>query len=209
MLKFVYIVPGMEVSSLFRNRPGYTLIDHPSDADIVVFTGGADINPEIYGEPVHPTTYYDFMRDEREINVYKSLSKDQFKLGICRGAQLLTALNGGKLWQDVDRHAGRHHIMMYYNEQGITETVMINSVHHQMMKPDGMGQPYEVWGVAQEATHRDMGTDKRRPVDHDREGLDPEIVWYPKDNSLCVQAHPEWHQGTADITFRCIDRAMR
>ena len=73
-----------------------TPVDSPEKADIIVFSGGADINPALYNCERHHSTYYSERRDALEVGCFNSLSKNQTVIGICRGAQLVTALNGGK-----------------------------------------------------------------------------------------------------------------
>lgn len=107
---------------------------HEVFKDAVVLYGvGTDINPELYGEKRLPTTQRpDFARDAWEKYIFDEY-KDDVKafVGICRGAQFLTAMNGGRLLQHVDGHAGRAHTITTYD--GRRETA--NSLHHQLMWP--------------------------------------------------------------------------
>ncbi|CAM4392730.1 gamma-glutamyl-gamma-aminobutyrate hydrolase family protein [Paenibacillus alkaliterrae] len=84
-----------------------------SDAEIILkiantfdgflFTGGHDINPELYGEEVEDGCGE--MCDERDIMesiLFKQVTElDKPALGICRGLQLFNALLGGTLYQDI------------------------------------------------------------------------------------------------------------
>lgn len=145
-----------------------------------------------------------------EIKIFNTYP-NKFKVGICRGAQLLNCLNGGTLWQDVNNH-GRDHIMIDTRTQ---EKIVVTSTHHQMMRPN-----YDtgvIIGVA------DQSTEKRSEHDHwsSRGGVffpddhkDTEIVWYPSTQTLCVQGHPEYVPGSHfakyffDLLANCINEVM-
>lgn len=80
-------------------------VDNIKEADIVMFTGGEDINPALYGDVPHPTTHFT-NRDDMEVLAFKDAPKEALLIGGCRGAQLLTALSGGKLfWEEIFPHA--------------------------------------------------------------------------------------------------------
>ena len=64
------------------------LVPNIEDADIVLFTGGEDVNPALYNEEVHETTYFTPERDSHEVSAYSAMRPDQFALGICRGLGL-------------------------------------------------------------------------------------------------------------------------
>lgn len=61
------------------------LVDKLEDAKLVVFTGGEDVTPSLYGCEKHRTTYNNPKRDEAEVKVFKQIRPDQVVLGICRG----------------------------------------------------------------------------------------------------------------------------
>lgn len=56
-----------------------------SEADIVLFTGGEDVNPALYKTKAHPTTGCNKERDKAEVSVFKKIKPNQLALGICRG----------------------------------------------------------------------------------------------------------------------------
>lgn len=163
-------------------------------ADLVVFTGGEDVTPFLYGEPRHPATYSNMRRDMNEVRIFKLLASDKPKVGICRGGQFLNVMCGGRLWQDVDNHAtGFMHMMREVS--GAKRTLQVTSTHHQMMIPKGN---YELLGVASESTEKANGsrTVKFTPdldgSKHTDAWLDVEVVYYPEHNALCYQPHPEY-----------------
>lgn len=160
-------------------------VDSPEKADIIVFSGGADINPALYGCAKHNSTYYNEMRDALEVNCFNKLSPNQLVLGYCRGAQLVTALNGGKLIQDVTGHnCGPH---MISNK---TLKFRIASIHHQMMYPFDMNkEDYDLlfWSTKPLSKHY-LGDSIQEPP------CEPEVVLYHKKNlptCLAIQGHPE------------------
>lgn len=52
--------------------------------DLMVFTGGEDVNPALYGEKPHVSTRFNEKRDRFERQVWTDY-KDIPKIGICRG----------------------------------------------------------------------------------------------------------------------------
>ncbi|NJK76011.1 MAG: gamma-glutamyl-gamma-aminobutyrate hydrolase family protein [Oscillatoriales cyanobacterium RU_3_3] len=67
--------------------------------DALIFSGGGDINPEIYGGCIEETVYgIDSERDNFELTLAKLALKSNIPiLGICRGMQILNAASGGDL----------------------------------------------------------------------------------------------------------------
>ena len=109
----------------------------PEDADVVIFTGGIDVNPALYGEDAHPSVTFDTRRDEADMVVYQQCIEQGIPMfGVCRGAQFLHVMNGGKLNQDVDNHNGDHGMWDPKDRRFIDK---ISSVHHQMVIPNPDG----------------------------------------------------------------------
>ena len=71
------------------------------DIDLIVFTGGEDVNPQYYGEQLGKYTHINSNRDNKEVDCFNRFRNVVPMLGICRGNQLLTVLNGGKVIQHV------------------------------------------------------------------------------------------------------------
>lgn len=170
---------------------GYTLVPTPEEADIIVFTGGEDIHPSLYGQD-NVASYVGFApsrRDTYEQEVFNSF-KEKPKFGICRGAQLLTALSGGSLWQDLS-HNGQHELTDVRTGRKLTAS----SIHHQMIRPGETGQ---VVATHTTKSHRVDATSSKVSVE-----ADAEIIWFFGTNSLCVQGHPE--VGPNEFTDYCFD----
>jgi putative glutamine amidotransferase len=72
-------------------------------ASALLLSGGADINPQLYGEAPHPTYQRaEGGRDGFEVEVIRlALERDLPTLAICRGMQVLNVVCGGSLWQDL------------------------------------------------------------------------------------------------------------
>lgn len=181
--------------TMYEGR-GYTLVDNMEDADIVQFTGGADIDPLFYNQYEHRTTGISPSRDREEKAAYdKALELGKFCAGVCRGGQLLNALNGGSLYQDVDNHAiGTTHGMVDVNTN---EIVPVTSMHHQMMI---LGDDAVLLGKSETMRSRhkrnmtELGERKEERVAIDEE-LEVEACWYPATKSFCFQPHPEFVTG--------------
>lgn len=191
-----YIVLGNRFGeSAIMARYGFTTVPTMEEADFVVFTGGEDINPRLYGEVAHSSVYYNNQRDAAEIKGYEQARELGLPMfGICRGAQLLNVLVGGSLYQDVNKHGSYHNIITDTGE--VFETT---SVHHQMMRPRE-GAIIKAWADCQ-ATRR-IRMDEGYAAD-DGEGIDPEIVIYPDHRMLLVQGHPEFSTNVPELeTFR-------
>lgn len=188
----------------------YELVTSIPDSDIVVWTGGEDISPEIYGEEaIERTQIPTKSRDLDDLRaVDEAFKGKKFLVGICRGAQLLNCVpNGGRLWQHVNNHMGHHRIFdCVYGTY-----LSVNSFHHQMMRPtkDADIVAWAVQSSRRESQHEiwTSSTDKADIMEPITEGQkDPEALWYPKTNSLCVQFHPEFgHPPTTQYFFRLMD----
>jgi hypothetical protein len=161
----------------------------------LVIWGGADISPSIYGQlsncytgPDKPTP-----KDQLEMELaYEAMDKGIPIIGICRGAQLMCALAGGKLIQHVTNHAGGYHDIVTKDGR----TFSCPSVHHQMMWPWDVEHEFIAWTPKPRST-KYLG----EPLPDDKEaigqflelpGPEPEIVWFPKVKSICIQSHPEF-----------------
>ena len=170
------------------------------EADVICFTGGEDVDPQLYGETPMPGTHFNASRDKRDVEAWM-LGEDKIKVGICRGGQFLNVMNGGAMWQDVNNHAtGMGHMVFDLQQK---KEVLCSSTHHQQMIPGT--ENCTVIGVAalatvKQAQHK-FWTAKRADDSYPTEGklnmnYDYEILWYPDTQSLCFQPHPEFGMST-------------
>lgn len=194
------------VYSVFH-RFGWEITATIQEADLVQYTGGEDIDPRFYQQHPHNRTYTSEGRNTMEYAVYRyarNLGKPQ--AGICRGGQLLNALCGGDMWQDVDNHSGHHDMIDKRN--GTIHRV--NSIHHQMMIP---GKGADVICVAHESKRREkmskIGGERVKIVQNGIQE-DPELIWYPLDECFCFQGHPEYAPDTVGpIYFDYVRELMK
>jgi len=168
----------------------YVLVNNMASADIILFTGGADVNPKLYGEEAHPTTYFNMERDLFEIQEYKKSLEvpNVLRVGICRGNQLLGMLNGCKLVQDVTHHAiGKtHKVIVYGEEPTIFDTT---SLHHQMVYPYNINKDeYDILAGSYPKLSAHYYGGGISWKDYYKE---VEVIYFPKTNSLGIQGHPE------------------
>lgn len=174
------------------------LVKTMEEADIVLFTGGEDVDPSLYREEKHYTTYSNINRDVFEKEEYeKSLQyHNLLRFSICRGSQLMTVLNGGKLVQNVHNHGlgGTHEIIT-----NLGEKYQITSTHHQMMYPYNLNkEDYELLAIASPSRSNIY---EGSGLDWQPEYGEPEIVYYSKTNTLCVQGHPEYMGDDAPVVI--------
>ncbi|HST19421.1 MAG TPA: gamma-glutamyl-gamma-aminobutyrate hydrolase family protein [Gaiellaceae bacterium] len=82
--------------------PGASVDETLDAVDGLVFSGGSDIEPELYGADAHAqTTGTVRERDEFELELMRAaLERDVPVLAICRGSQVLNVVRGG----DIEQH---------------------------------------------------------------------------------------------------------
>ena len=159
--------------------------------DGFLLTGGHDVSPGLYGEEKRPLCGRPCdERDAMESIVLKhALRQDKAVLGICRGIQLLNALMGGTLYQDLpsEHPSACEHHMSPPKEAAChqvavlpgtplhhllgCESLPVNSYHHQAVKE--LASPLKAMAVSED-------------------GL-TEAVWMPGRHFVwAVQWHPEF-----------------
>lgn len=196
-IKKIYVVGNQHNYADFIND--HTLVDNIDEADIVIFTGGEDVDPSLYGCKKHKTTYSNLNRDLAEKEIFEKIRPDQLVVSICRGAQFICIMNGGKLIQNVTNHALRGTHMIY--EQLTNKYYEITSTHHQMQFPFDIPEKY--WSCL-------FYTAKTRSSKYEGDGIreplyEPEIVLYNKPNMpkcLAIQGHPEYMRKESPIVIR-------
>jgi putative glutamine amidotransferase len=126
-----------------EDDPGTDVLDA---LEGIVFTGGADVAPELYGEEAHERTYTRPARDTSEMMLLRAaLDRDLPVLAICRGMQLMSVAYGGRLYQhlpDVLGHEnhrpatgyGSHDVRLAPGTLAASilgDRTTVNSLHHQ------------------------------------------------------------------------------
>lgn len=154
--------------------------------DLVVFTGGADISPHIYGDIKLDTTRVDNVRDQLEwhtFNIAQILAIPM--VGICRGMQFLNVMNGGPLIQDIDNHTNCEHEIT--TKDG--DTFVVTGDHHQMCIPKGN---YELLAWSTPLSSKYLAGSEFIFSHWQDATKEPEAIYWPNTNSFGVQYHPEW-----------------
>jgi gamma-glutamyl-gamma-aminobutyrate hydrolase PuuD len=187
MSKKILVLGGGDYLNLFAEHGDVTInIDELQECDLVVFTGGSDVSPAMYGEQRGMYTMFDPRRDVKEAHIFHTAAELGIPMaGICRGSQFLTVMNGGRLFQHVENHglSGMHGIK---TKDG--EYYEVTSTHHQMMNPWPIGEDNFAWSdeVRSDVYMDGLNEDCQPPI------VEPEVVWYPKTRSLAAQFHPEY-----------------
>jgi putative glutamine amidotransferase len=118
--------------------------------DGLLLTGGADVDPDVYGAERHEKTVdTQPERDERDLALARAaLGRDLPTLAICRGCQVLNVALGGTLVQHVDGHfdvprynESVHDVEVEHGSElarwlGTTQ-LGVNTLHHQAVERTG------------------------------------------------------------------------
>ncbi len=171
----------------------------------MLLSGGADVDPALYGQKPHPKLrHVDRRRDDFELAlVREALRRDRPLLAICRGQQVLNVAMGGTLLQDIPSELGvvadhdapgertsRPHaveVLAHTRLRAILDRdeLDVNSIHHQAV--DRLGDGLEV--------------SARSPVDGVIEGLEVPGSRFV----VAVQWHPESFWDQPDSFQRLFD----
>jgi len=192
------------------------LVENIEEADLVWLTGGEDINPNIYNNNRGSRTHFNDKRDTLEIEyTHKAVKLGLPIFGTCRGAQMLCALAGGTLVQDMS-HPYAHTIKFW--DGTIVET---NSLHHQLQFPFCMkSNKYKVLAWAEGLSNYHLnGSDQKMllPTEKDNDNIimEPELVYYKELNALGIQGHPEMMSTNSQLvkilkmlTYRLINNTL-
>lgn len=180
------------------------------DIDLLIFSGGQDISPVIYNDTSHVSTYSHPDRDIEEMKLYMLATKKGIPMvGICRGAQFITALQpNGFIIQNIGGHDHLFDGHMIRTEKG--KEFMVSSVHHQMMYPfnvpnhkvfastiDNISSIYEIGNT------KKYSSVVKSLLDNSVK--EPEIVYYEDSKALCIQGHPEYYQVDTKFPNYCTD----
>ncbi len=179
--------------------------------DGVLFTGGGDVRPQVYGSQDHPlVSGIDDDRDRIEIDLFHLLAGSEKPfLGICRGIQLINVAMGGTLYEDIlDQRPGAlqhdqsnnarksraHPVELLPGSQRCSilgkSKIAVNSLHHQglrVLAPGLKATAFSPDGLV--------------------EGVEAQGTKF----GLAVQWHPEWLQEHAPMRdlFRAFVQAAQ
>jgi gamma-glutamyl-gamma-aminobutyrate hydrolase PuuD len=159
--------------------------ENPEDFSLVLFTGGVDVSPELYGDTSpkgHCGTNPD--RDAFESKIFIHARKYGIRMtGICRGCQFINVMSGGRMLHHITGHGASHSFASYNSG----DVIQVSSTHHQMCIPSDKG--YVVGWSAQRRSQTYIGF-----ADEKEEYTGPEVeaVLYPSTLCFGVQYHPEF-----------------
>jgi gamma-glutamyl-gamma-aminobutyrate hydrolase PuuD len=207
------LVPADYVQAVER-AGGRALLVPPSDdgveetlgaLDALIFSGGPDLDPELYGESPHAETNGIVAeRDRAELTLLRAaLARDLPVLAICRGSQILNVARGGDLVQHLpdvvgnERHKHTPGVFADHDVELVQDEPLypllgashhVKSHHHQ-----GLGRIGEGLRVA---AYADDGT--------------VEAVWEPSRRfAVGVLWHPEANAGDARLFDELVEQARR
>lgn len=175
-------------------RRSELLFTEPDSITLILFTGGSDISPCLYGQESARQTSCIPRRDIYETLVFeKARQLGKPMVGVCRGAQLLCIMAGGKLVQHLNGHDRWHECQTAFNQR-----FMVSSTHHQMMLPPQDSEPI-AWALPRLSKIYIGANDKHIYPHPDREY---EVVRFPNINAIGMQYHPEiMDDGTPGFRF--------
>lgn len=182
---------GAEVHPVFPGEPP------PEEFDALCLSGGGDLDPRRYGQPMAGSDPPDAERDELELALLRrALERRAPVLGICRGLQVLNVGLGGTLRQHVDGHrlpegAGLVQHRVDVAPGSLLERacgrgpLLVNSWHHQAVHPRDLARGVRATAVEGELV----------------EALEaPHLGWV-----VGVQWHPERSEEVAEAATRIFD----
>lgn len=188
----VFVVDGdLQYYRMFKDE-GWRVVGAMDEADMIQFTGGADVSPALYNQHEHPRTGAWPDRDKREQLIFRWAIEHAIPMaGICRGGQFLNVMCGGSMWQDVNNHAtGGLHLAV--DKRWPDLQFYVTSTHHQMMVP---GPQAEIVLTAAECTLRERCSPLSQVQIIEQapgNGEDIEAVFYKQEDAFCFQPHPEY-----------------
>ena len=160
----------------------------PETVKLVLFTGGADVDPAYYGEKLNPKSYTNPGRDKQEKEVFEIADKYSIPMmGICRGAQFLNVMAGGKLVQHVTGHGGHHQVQANseFLPDDISSRFRVSSTHHQMIRlPEDA--VLLAWANPKLSNVYEGGPEEDLDIQ-----VEVEAAYYPSINAIGAQFHPE------------------
>lgn len=161
------------------------LLESPSELDLVVFTGGADVHPAFYDGVHNGTSMVNYNRDVYEQVVFEWCRDHNIRMtGICRGFQFLNVMCDGFMYQHIDRHgiAGTHPVL--FPKTG--DEINVTSTHHQLVGLNENSIPM-AWAHPKRSSIY-LGP-RANVVDAPEHEIEAAI--FPKYRSMGVQFHPE------------------
>ena len=164
--------------------------------DGLLLSGGADLDPALYGEEALPTTVVEPGRDALEQAAFQAAEERLVPVfGVCRGMQAVNVFRGGSLVQDIEGHTSpaypapeaTSHDLEIEAGTRLADVLgegaaTVNTYHHQAIRPEQVGQGLRISGYS---PHPDGDlVEAFEDTDPDR--------WL-----MAVQSHPERTEFTS------------
>ncbi len=174
-----------------------------AEMDGLLISGGADLDPALYGEPSAGSSSPDPGRDAIDAEAYRAAAAAGLPiLGVCRGLQAINVFAGGRLVQRLDGHESapypsaevtRHPLDLVPGTRfamilGEATDLQVNSYHHQAVTPVGLAP-----GLRASATAAHPGAGDLVEA---LESTDPDH-WL-----IAVQCHPERTESSPPVLER-------
>lgn len=192
-------IPLDETSSPEERRRAF------AEMDGLLLSGGADLDPALYGQAPHPTTVVEQGRDALELEAWRAASERNLPvLGICRGFQAINVFSGGSLLQHLDGHTSPAYPAPEAHSHPLrldpacrlarilggaepADEIAVNTYHHQAVRRSDLAPGLRATGVSPH--------DEGELVEA-IEAADPD-AWI-----VGVQSHPERTEFTPPIFER-------
>jgi len=160
------------------------LLKRPKEVSLVMFTGGEDVHPSLYGGVDGSNLCgTNIRRDGFEKKVFGFCRKHDIKCwGICRGSQFLNVMAGGFMYQHIENHTSYHNAYFPHDKS----VRKVTSTHHQLV-----GLPSSSIPIAW--SHPSRSGIYIGPYGHRVKAPEHEIeaAIFPNINAVGVQYHPE------------------
>ncbi len=186
-------VPGRYIDAVYENG-GIPVIIPPLEDDThfddyfplldgFLFVGGDDYDPTLYGEVPDNTMHLAHpRRSGHDLQMMKRvLQTDKPLLAVCAGMQMMNIALGGKLITHLKTgmtHRGEFYHRVSFHPSSLfasifnTQSIVVNSYHHQAVDPDFLGKGLEIMATAPD-------------------GVAEAVIVTGKSFQLAVQWHPE------------------
>ncbi len=188
--------------------PGENLLPELiKSVDGLLFTGGGDINPDLYGGQTHETVYgVDDSRDRAEMELAQIVLDNHIPtLAICRGMQMFTIVLGGTLIEDISQ-----------NEiKGVTHRLPERKPSTHTVTVDRSSMLYSILGTGEtpiaSVHHQAVATlpPGTRAVAFAPDGIIEAIENDEYENLVAVQWHPELTAGEDPIQQSLFDSLVQ
>ncbi len=176
----------------YHNWMDARLVPTMEESELVMFTGGEDLSPSLYGEPTNPTICDNPQRDIREKKEFDKAVKLKIPIvAICRGSQGCGLWSGARIVQNQGNPHYMHPVILYDGR-----VIQATSSHHNAQFPfemDPADYKLIAWTKDLCGYHEDGNRKEMNPP------VECEIVYYPKTNVFSAQMHPEWITDHPDI----------